>query len=524
MKRKHLTVPATAFEASAGGLTLTSGPLKYDAVPVPKSLALHHVLKAFLKCARSVGKPVGAHFWMPNPSGALILVESVGSILQEPSEHPDRDSALRTAFDEQRLVMTPLRRITTVDAVSTEWRLAVPVASGGDRAVAGLDFLTVGTIRRKRLRAVVTAFGRHLTGALALHVLRAKSDTAQRLTDVFGALAGEDDPDAIVSACLSSAIELVHADEGSLMLLDETTGCLLVAASAGLPAEFISSAGVRADEGVAGWVMTTGEPVAIEDLEGHSARSTKHGRRSAICVPIGDVEGLLGVLNIARRSPCAPLDRSDLQTLQSLARFTAIMLRRERTSDGRQDRYFGTLESLAAAFDHRDREATASSRRVWELAGQLGSAMHLPPHDLEALRVAALLHDVGMTSAAQVVGVSGRPLSTVEWGMLKMHPAAAVGILERVPALADVVPIVRHHHEHWDGSGYVAGLAGEEIPLGARILAVADAYVAMTSQRPYRDPLSSGEALAELSVKAGSQFDPAVVHVLAEQVLGEASA
>jgi HD-GYP domain-containing protein (c-di-GMP phosphodiesterase class II) len=149
----------------------------------------------------------------------------------------------------------------------------------------------------------------------------------------------------------------------------------------------------------------------------------------------------------------------------------------------------------------------------------MGEALALTAAELETLRVAALLHDVGMSAAGETVEVSGRPLSTVEWGMLKMHPLVAVDILSQVPALAEVVPLVRHHHERWDGSGYVAGIAKDEIPLGSRILSVADAFVAMTSERPYRPSMSSGQALAELAAHAGTQFDPRVVRVFAEQVL-----
>jgi HD-GYP domain-containing protein (c-di-GMP phosphodiesterase class II) len=99
----------------------------------------------------------------------------------------------------------------------------------------------------------------------------------------------------------------------------------------------------------------------------------------------------------------------------------------------------------------------------------------------------------------------------VERGLIKMHPSVAAEILEQAPALRDVVPIVYHHHERYDGSGYVDGVAGESIPIGSRVLAVADAYVAMTSDRPYRSAKTHSEAVAELQEHAGTQFDPGVV-------------
>jgi HD-GYP domain-containing protein (c-di-GMP phosphodiesterase class II) len=128
--------------------------------------------------------------------------------------------------------------------------------------------------------------------------------------------------------------------------------------------------------------------------------------------------------------------------------------------------------------------------------------------------VAAMLHDVGMSAAGNVAPVTDGPLSTVEWGMLKMHPVIAAEIMSEAPALSAVMPLVYHHHENFDGTGYVAGLSGSDIPLGARILAVADAYVAMTSQRPYRATMTQAQAIRELQGRAGTQFDPQVVDAL----------
>jgi HD-GYP domain-containing protein (c-di-GMP phosphodiesterase class II) len=105
--------------------------------------------------------------------------------------------------------------------------------------------------------------------------------------------------------------------------------------------------------------------------------------------------------------------------------------------------------------------------------------------------------------------------------MLAMHPSVAADILSQAPALRGVVPIVFHHHEHFDGNGYSGGVSGESIPYGARILAVADAFVAMTSDRPYRRALSTRQALAELTDEAGTQFDPVVVEALVDLVDSE---
>jgi len=128
-----------------------------------------------------------------------------------------------------------------------------------------------------------------------------------------------------------------------------------------------------------------------------------------------------------------------------------------------------------------------------------------------SLRIAAILHDVGMGLATGSVGATDRPLSTVDRGLVRAHPKVASDVMLQVPSLEGLAPVVRHHHERFDGDGYDTGLSGASIPMGSRILAVADAFVAITSPRPYREALATQEALEELNATSGSQFDPEVV-------------
>jgi len=193
-------------------------------------------------------------------------------------------------------------------------------------------------------------------------------------------------------------------------------------------------------------------------------------------------------------------------------------LRSAQAVESSRDLYFDTLKALALALETKDPYARGTTEKVLGLATALGRRMALEPRQQQALRVAALLHDVGMAAVGDAAAVGDRPLSTVEWGLLKMHPVIAADVLSQAPALHDAVPIVYHHHEHFDGDGYVVGLSGEQIPIGARILAVADAFTAMTSDRPYRQARSAAEALQEIEALSGSQFDPDVVAVLFEVV------
>lgn len=160
---------------------------------------------------------------------------------------------------------------------------------------------------------------------------------------------------------------------------------------------------------------------------------------------------------------------------------------------------------------------------VARLATAIGLRLALGPAELEALRQGACLHDVGkLTIDGDILDKPG-PLSDDEWAVIHRHTEVGADILAEVPELRPVAHLVRHSHERFDGRGYPDGLAGEQIPLGSRIIFACDAYDAMTSERPYSAPMTVGDALTELRRCAGSQFDPLVIEVLCGQIDGELS-
>lgn len=176
-------------------------------------------------------------------------------------------------------------------------------------------------------------------------------------------------------------------------------------------------------------------------------------------------------------------------------------------------------KNLVRFVDARDPQTANHSELVSALAEGIGLQLGLDPETVEQLKLAGLLHDLGKIGLPDAVLKEARPLTEDEQAIVRRHPEFGQSLLDGL-GLEQVQDWVLHHHEHWDGSGYPGGLEGEEIPLGARIILVADAYVAITTDRPYRAARSEAAALRELRVHAGSQFDPAVVEAL-EHFLGQ---
>lgn len=171
------------------------------------------------------------------------------------------------------------------------------------------------------------------------------------------------------------------------------------------------------------------------------------------------------------------------------------------------------VDVLSTALDIRDRMTHRHARRVARMAAQVARYLHLPEEEVSQIEYAAALHDIGKIGVADSILRKPAPLDDEEWRDMRRHSELGYEILKGIGFLQKAAEIVYAHHERWDGTGYPKGLIGEEIPLGARVFAVVDAYDAMTSRRPYRKAVSRDVACLEIARNAGKQFDPQVVDV-----------
>jgi putative nucleotidyltransferase with HDIG domain len=217
-----------------------------------------------------------------------------------------------------------------------------------------------------------------------------------------------------------------------------------------------------------------------------------------------------GYLFVASRRPDA-FDATDERLLRAEAAHASVALEKSRVYASLRTDLDKVVRTLSGMLDATERCTRGHSDRVVDHAVAIGTELGLPTQDLEMLRFAGLLHDIGKLGIAEEIILKPTELSDDELAQVRRHAEIGASLVEQMEFLGGIAPVILHHHERWDGRGYPDGIAGEDIPLLARVLAVADAFDAMTVDRAYSKALPAGTARAELERGAGSQFDPRVV-------------
>ncbi len=232
----------------------------------------------------------------------------------------------------------------------------MPLTGSDLRGVAAIDFEGRDEPDGAVLTTISASLRASLSGALALHVAHLEAETARILVDTCSRLARALDPDDVLHSALDHAMELAAAQTGSIMILDPETRRMRIAVAHGLPDDVVASTDISEGDGIAGWVLASRQPLVIEDLKEAGVRSRRHGIRSAVCVPLADEQGMIGVLNVGCTSFHARISRTHLQTLEALARSIVVALRNAWAAEGAQDVYFDTLKA------HGDRSWRRATR------------------------------------------------------------------------------------------------------------------------------------------------------------------
>jgi len=329
----------------------------------------------------------------------------------------------------------------------------------------------------------------------------------------------ETDLNRLYESILDAIFRVVKADRAFIIMADPRTGELQTRAQRESPEcseesrllsfsttvvreSFREGASVLRADALADERFGTAESVIVQHIH------------SVVCVPIETPDKILGVIyadNIARSESFA---RHDLELLTAVGRQAGVAIQRAQLADQLRRLLRGAVSALVATVEAKDEYTRGHSDRVTAYAMQVARAMQLDTERLNALELAGFLHDVGKIGVPEYILHKPSSLTVPEYEILRQHPRLGYEIVSNIEGADEIAEIVLHHHECWDGSGYPEGLAGETPSLCARILAVADAFDAMTSKRPYREAMDTEAALKEIEAGAGSRFDPKVVAVL----------
>ena len=395
-----------------------------------------------------------------------------------------------------------LRR-TVSNAMSGEALAAVTASVG---VANWRDPLTSGELLDRADRALLVAKRRgkdqvavagHQTEAELARLEASGGEPSALLADLWDLVSQCDHPREVLlrlPALLTRSLKLADCVLVHPSLLGNTRALLRRIDGGGIGRPTLAS--LREALAVAG-------PLPIREGPGaHAAVALQHD---------GEMHGLLVMRSAESPFPLASLRLAELIGAQAVTALIGQVGGASRTAVG----------ALAAAIDARDNYTHAHSEQVVALATGVARRLGLSDRDVELIRDGAMLHDVGKVAIPNEILYKTGPLDAAEWAVMREHPVIGERIIRRTPELVGIAPIVRHEHERWDGEGYPDGLAGTDIPVGSRVILACDAYNAMITARPYRSPMSTREACAELEAHAGSQFDPDVVAallaVLAEQ-------
>jgi len=336
--------------------------------------------------------------------------------------------------------------------------------------------------------------------------------------DTVKAVGASSDMDEVLSLVFENAVKALRANDGSLMLLDPEEGVLIIKRAHGLDEEIIGNTRIRIGEGIAGLVAQSGKPQIFRGrIERPQTKNrTKYEQVNSVCAPLKTRKGVIGVINLNRKGDTEPFTKDNLKLLSTMAHEAATVIENANLYKDLHDSYLGIILALVSALEVKDPYTRGHSDAVARYAVAIARRLDLSPYEIENIEVAAILHDIGKIGISEDILNKPGKLNDKEWDEVKKHPEFSLEIIDGIHFPWDIKPIILAHHERYDGKGYPAGLEGEEIPLGARIIAVADTFEAMTSDRSYRKGMNREGAIEELRRVAGTQLDPEIVKLFIE--------
>ncbi len=312
--------------------------------------------------------------------------------------------------------------------------------------------------------------------------------------------------------------EMLDLSTCSIMLTDEFSGDLIIKSAKGIDEDIVKRTRIPVGERIAGWVAQEGRPLLVEDIESdprfpHRVGNGYYNSKSLLSLPLKVGEQVIGVINLNNKKSAKTFDQRDLTLISVISDRISYLINKLQAEEQKES----DLKQLAATFENllnAGRRYQKKNPRILDLMEKICGGLNLDETQRNEGLYVATVYDLGLMLIDEGVLNKKKKLTSVETSTLQVHPYATVGLLDKIEFSSTVRQAILHHHERWDGKGYPDGLRGEEIPILARALAVLDAYVSMTEDRPYRKALSHEETVAQMRRESGEKFDPAVVEAL----------
>lgn len=352
--------------------------------------------------------------------------------------------------------------------------------------------------------------------SLAMQKLEARNmelSTIQRLAETIG------NERQINRLCEKTAEEIsrtLGAAAVTILLRDKVTGDLVTMASSDNLTIGGQHPHVKAGDGLLWQVMKTGKPLRLPSAAAAQQFAGRQIVQSGIAVPIRTKEQTLGVIYACGPIKGREFSARDQALLLGIASQAAVALDNATLFHDLENLFVGIAWSFASALDAKSPWTAGHSKRVTQFSVAIAEELGQNTVFLNAIQTCGLLHDIGKIAISEKLLNKKGAITRQERRAIAQHAEYGAKILEHIDAFQPLLPGIRHHHERWDGSGFPDRLMEEDIPLMARMLAVADAYDAMTSDRPYRTRLTRADAITEIDRCSGSQFDPQIVEAFIE--------
>lgn len=321
----------------------------------------------------------------------------------------------------------------------------------------------------------------------------------------------------MVDEIVTMTRQTLRASASSVLLIDEERQELLFEFADGAAGGVLKQVRLGIQSGIAGWVARHGCPIIVNDVTRDKRffadvdKATGFVTRAIMCAPLVTRGKVIGVVEVLNKLDGSDFNEQDLETLVAVGATAAIAIENSKLHQSVIDGYKGTMKALAAAIDAKDPYTRGHSQRVVEYALLGGVALSFSQEELEVLEYASILHDIGKIGIADSILSKPGHLNAEEYNAFLEHPVIGANIIDGIPFLNAVRALVLHHHERYDGLGYPDGLKGDDIPMGARLLAVADTFDSITTDRTYRTALSAEHAIDELRRCSRDQFCPIAV-------------